>query len=430
MLYLGAQQEAGSRRKENLTKMTVSRRIHLDVLGGIAGDMFTASLLDLFPEWSEGCFAAIKQVAPAIPFDLQLLPHNDGVFQGRRFRVSLSDAHEHTHHNHGHVHRSWADIKQLILIAKIDDVTRNNAIGIFALLAEAEAACHGVAVVDVHFHEVGAWDSIADIVAAAYLIGKLSDCYWTMGALPTGRGTVKSDHGLLPVPVPAVVRLLKGYLFSDDGIGGERITPTGAAILKFLNPSQSDSAMEGYAILASSGLGFGTKKLDGVSNVVRAVVYENDPNAIKCYQIGDILTIRFDIDDQSPEDLAVGLDNIRKLPDVVDVSIAMGIGKKGRFVSFVTVLALPNGKDAVLQACFRETTTAGLRFSLEKRAMLFREALETPNGRRVKTVQRTEGLTAKVEMDDIATLEGGHSERQSVRIAEENFALIERKKRQ
>lgn len=410
--------------------MTISRRIHLDVLGGIAGDMFAASLLDIFPQWSEGCFAAINQVAPAIPFELQLQSHNDGVFEGRRFKVSLSHGHEHTHHNHDHVHRSWADIQQLILSAEIDEVTRNNAIGIFALLAEAEAACHGVAVDDVHFHEVGAWDSIADIVAAAFLIGRLSDCCWTMGALPTGSGTIKSDHGLLPVPVPAVVRLLKGYQFSDDGISGERITPTGAAILKFLNPNQSDGALAGHVKLASSGLGFGTRKLDGVSNVLRAVIYENDANEITSYQTGDILTIRFDIDDQSPEDLAVGLDNIRKLPDVVDVSIAMGMGKKGRFVSLVTVLALPSGKDTVLQACFHETTTVGVRFSLEKRAMLLREAVETTTGRRVKTVQRNSGLTAKVEMDDIASLEGGHAERQSVRITEENFALTERKKRQ
>ena len=114
----------------------------------------------------------------------------------------------------------------------LDPAVRRRALAIFSLLAEAEARVHGCAVEDVLFHEVGAWDSIADIVSAAFLIEESAATNWTVGAIPLGAGRVHTAHGLLPVPAPATALLLEGFPFIDDGVGGERVTPTGAAIVR------------------------------------------------------------------------------------------------------------------------------------------------------------------------------------------------------
>ena len=120
-------------------------------------------------------------------------------------------------------------------------------------MAEAEAAVHGKSIETISFHEVGEWDSIADIVGAAFLIDRAS-ATWTIGALPLGRGTIDTSHGKLPVPTPATVSLLEGFSFDDDGLDGERITPTGAAILAYLKPQQFGVAQGGK--LVASGTGF------------------------------------------------------------------------------------------------------------------------------------------------------------------------------
>ena len=116
-------------------------------------------------------------------------------------------------------------------VARIAPAVRTRALAIFTLLAEAEGAVHGTDPAEVTFHEVGAWDSTVDIVAAAFLIEALDPARWSCGAIPLGSGRVRCAHGLLPLPAPAVVHLLRGLATHDDGIGGERVTPTGAAIL-------------------------------------------------------------------------------------------------------------------------------------------------------------------------------------------------------
>ena len=128
------------------------------------------------------------------------------------------------------------------------------------------------------FHELGGWDSIADIVGAAALIAALPGATWSVSTLPLGRGRTKTAHGLLPVPSPAAARLLEGYEFVDDGLAGERVTPTGAAILKHLNATQSAQRIPRR--LLRSGYGFGTKVFRGISNVLRVLVFEDSAGRI------------------------------------------------------------------------------------------------------------------------------------------------------
>jgi pyridinium-3,5-bisthiocarboxylic acid mononucleotide nickel chelatase len=217
--------------------------------------------------------------------------------------------------------------------------------------------------------------------------------------------------------------LLEGFPTLDDGIPGERVTPTGAAILRHL--CSGAAAPPGPRVLARSGIGFGSRILPGISNCVRALVFA--PQAVT-RQAGvhrTIAVIEFEVDDQSGEDLATGLDRLRTLAGVLDVVQMPVFGKKGRMMSHVRVLAAADALEAAVEACFRETTTIGLRHSLVDGRALDRQGVTvsvagTPV--RVKTAMRPGGPTAKAEADDALTREG-HAERSGLRREAERIAL-------
>jgi uncharacterized protein (DUF111 family) len=297
---------------------------------------------------------------------------------------------------------------------------RERAVAIFTDLAEAEAAVHGVPVDEVHFHEIADWDSVADIVGASWLIEALSPATWSVGALPVGSGRIRTRHGPLTVPAPAAAHLLAGFAMHDDGVAGERVTPTGAAILRQLRPAPR--LPPGSWRLRGSGSGFGTRRLSGISNVLRVVVYDGESGWRQDEQVA---VLGFEVDDQSPEELAVGLDALRAAEGVLDVVQLPALGKKGRLVAHVQVLARPERLDAVIERCFVETTTIGLRWRIEARAVLARELVEvaTADGAvPVKTVTRPGGSrTAKAEIDLVSG--DGHAARSSQRRTAEARAV-------
>jgi uncharacterized protein (DUF111 family) len=283
-----------------------------------------------------------------------------------------------------------------------------HAVAIFTQLAEAEGKVHGVAADDVHFHEVGAWDSIADIVAAAVLVD----------ALGVTSCTVMTAHGPLPVPAPATAILIEGFETIDDGIGGERVTPTGAAILRHLC---KDAPSAGPRRLVASGHGFGTRRLPGISNCLRALAFEGSEAGIGN---GSVAVLEFEVDDQTAEDLAEGLDRLRAVSGVLDVVQAPVFGKKGRMMTHVRLIARPEALDATLSAAFDETTTIGIRHRIVQRAELRRDlhAVDVAGSTvRVKSVQRPSGRSAKAEADDVAHA-GGRAAREALRRAVETEA--------
>ena len=142
------------------------------------------------------------------------------------------------------------------------------------LLADAEARVHGTTIDAVHFHELADWDSLMDVVAAGSIAAQLDGAHWTASALPLGGGTVHTAHGRLPVPAPATSVLLTGYPWQDDGIAGERVTPTGAAILRHLVPPARCAARRQGGRLICVGSGAGTRTLPGLPNIVRALIME------------------------------------------------------------------------------------------------------------------------------------------------------------
>jgi uncharacterized protein (DUF111 family) len=319
------------------------------------------------------------------------------------------------------------------------------------LLADAEARVHGVEPDEVGFHEVGAWDSIADIVGAATLIDAVGAARWTASAAPLGSGRVMTAHGLLPVPAPATARLLMGLRTIDDGVPGERVTPTGAAILRYLCPPPASPSRR-VAIdrtLVATGIGFGTRILAGLSNHVRMLCFEPTESGSIDQRI-DVL--EFEVDDQSGEDLALGLDRLRAHRAVLDVTQCAVFGKKGRMAVHVQVLAcqsqpadsvhiaddahgahVPDGADRadvagvadVIDACFRETTTLGVRHQTVRRIGLRRRFATTrvdQQSVRVKLAERPGGVTAKAEADDVAA-HAIHARRASLRSQAELAAL-------
>jgi uncharacterized protein (DUF111 family) len=256
---------------------------------------------------------------------------------------------------------------------------------------------------DVTLHEVGAWDSVADIVGAAHVLETLKPRTWSLSPLPIGGGRVNTAQGGLAGPAPATVKLLEGFLMLDDGIGGERVTPTGAAILRSLRVELGPPAGAPEPLqLSRSGNGFGARTLPGLSNVLRVLGFEQPDGGRLDERIG---VIQFEVDDQTPEDLALGLEVLRARSDVLDVVQMPAMGKKGRFCAHIQVLCQRDSLAGVVDACFTETTTIGLRWHVTARTVLERDTdVVESEGRavRVTRAKRPGGrVSAKAEAEDV-----------------------------
>jgi uncharacterized protein (TIGR00299 family) protein len=382
--------------------------LHLDPVGGIAGDMVCAALLDAFPDRLDGLRAAVAGLGPPEGLAVEIDPVTEP-FAGRRFRVVLAPRPDHRH-------RHWREIRRLLDEAGLAAGVHARAVDIFSRLAAAEARVHGVAADDVEFHEVGDWDSIVDVVGAAYLLDAAGVAAASCGPLPLGGGNVRSAHGLLPVPAPATLELARGLRWHDDGIGGERVTPTGAAILAALRPAASPPP----GTLRASGVGFGTRRLDGRPNCLRVLCLE--PASAILPETETLLELAFDVDDQTAEDLAGALDRLRATAGVLDAATVAAIGKSGRLVHHVKLLCRPESLPLVAERCLRESSTIGLRWHAVERLALPRRFIEVDvEGRRmtVKVVDRPGGPTAKVESRCLARVEGADERQRLRRLAEE-----------
>jgi uncharacterized protein (TIGR00299 family) protein len=399
--------------------------IHLDPVGGVAGDMFVAALLDAFPDLERGLVETV-QAAGAAGIACRLERHRDKTLQGRRFVVETARPHHHHHHDHDHDHVHWAEIREHLTRTLPDPDILGHALGIFGLLAGAEARVHGVCEDEVAFHEVGAADSIADIVGAAFLIASLKARSWSTAPLPLGSGRIRTAHGVMPVPAPATVLLLEGLPTLDDGLEGERVTPTGAAILRYLGCAAGAAGEP--RLLGRTGIGFGTKTFPDIPNCLRVLTFERLPGqGFPQMSHRELAVLEFEVDDQSPEDLALGLDRLRALAGVYDVIQMPAFGKKGRMLAHIQLLGDSSSLDSVIAACFRETTTIGLRWRITGGAALNRRTEQVEaRGRlfRVKVVDRPgAGATAKAEIEDVAGTEGGAAARTRLRAAAEDRAL-------
>ncbi|WP_404294409.1 LarC family nickel insertion protein (plasmid) [Microvirga sp. RSM25] len=417
--------------------------IHLDAVGGIAGDMFVGALLDAFPDLRPRVMADAASVLPPQAGVAELAERQSGAVRALSFGLSggghahpshhdnsdaPAGAHRHGSHAHNgpevvathrhehseHTHHTSNDgtfrnIVARIRAAHLAPGTADHAISILTILAEAEAFIHCVPIEQVHFHEIADWDSLLDVVAAGSLAAALEEFTWSVSALPRGGGLVRTQHGLLPVPAPATARILEGFEWRDDGIAGERVTPTGAAILKHLVRPPAIK-VEGRSI--TSGTGAGTRVLPGIPNILRALVFEEAPDLVQ----DQVTVLKFEIDDMTGEEIGTAADRLRALEGVLDLSIGQRWGKKNRPMQSFSLLVRPDRAEGVIACCFTETSTIGLRSRMESRRVLQRK-LSSFDSIGVKTVRRPAGESRKAENDHL-TGDSLEERRQAKRYAE------------
>jgi pyridinium-3,5-bisthiocarboxylic acid mononucleotide nickel chelatase len=428
-----------SRRAHALTSKTEKwpdiAFIHLDAVGGAAGDMFVACMLDAFPNLVAPVLGEIMAVLPEGTGRPRLQEGSSGGIRALRFGLDspavehvsdpgrkhshghpYGDAHHHHQHDDGHHHHNHDEadaqgihapralfpaLVELIEGAAIGEGTKGHALAILTRLAEAEAEIHGVPVEQVHFHELADWDSLMDVVAAGSIIAALGPVEWSVSPLPVGGGLVKTQHGLLPVPAPATTLILKGFAMRNDGVPGERVTPTGAAILAHLVDNGRGRASRPSGRLSGTGIGAGTRDMKGLPNILRALVFESVQSS------GDdaVDVLEFEVDDMTGEEIGVALERLRRTGGVLDVSTALRMGKKGRPMTEFRLLCADGRGEAVAAACFRQTSTIGLRIRREARKVLARQA-EIEGDMRLKRVFRPDGCeTRKAESDDLEQLD-------------------------
>jgi hypothetical protein len=294
--------------------------------------------------------------------------------------MPVPHSHEHEHHEpRPHVHgRHLSAIRKIITAAAISDSAKQRALEIFQALGETEAKIHNVPIEKIHFHEVGAVDAIVDIACAAVGSEALGVEEWICSPVNVGGGTVHCAHGIMPVPAPATVELLKGAPIYSSGIDKELTTPTGAAILKTL--VTRFGSVPSYKI-ESAGYGAGTRDFPAHANVLRITVGESF-EAAKTTTAPEIISVlEANIDDLNPQVFGYVMDKLLEAGalDVFGVPVQM---KKNRPGMLLTVLSRTEDSQRLARIVFTETTTLGIRRREERREVLLRrsQTVKTPWG--------------------------------------------------
>ena len=414
------------------------RVLYFDCFSGASGDMVLGALID--------AGVALDDIRRALG---SLAISSDSVWTDQVIRTGIRatkfcvageeavavHAHEHTHehahshehhhhHDHGHshthshaheagpqhAHRSLAEIAQLIEQSALSDRGKARAKALFQQLGAAEAAIHGTTPEKVHLHEVGALDSIIDIVGAVYALESLGVDRVVASPLNVGSGSIRSAHGLYPVPAPATMRLLKGAPIYSGPQQAELVTPTGALLV-------TSYATEFGAIppmrVSAIGYGAGSRDFPDTPNVLRVLVGEADTSAFALRDSGgqeastSVVVIEADIDDMNPQLFGVVMDALQAegALDVFYTAIQM---KKNRPGTLLTVVAPPDARERLTATIFRETTTIGVRYREMSRECLDREEVTvmTPLGAVRVKVARRDGrvLNASPEFEDCARI--------------------------
>ena len=376
------------------------KTLYLECGMGAAGDMLAAALLELLPDPQAFLDEFNRRGIPGVT-----VSREDAVrcgIRGTHFAVSVDGAEEDDSlHAHGgaapHRHGGLAHIEHLIAgHLALESSVRDDVLAVFRLLAEAESAVHGVPVSDIHFHEVGTMDAVADVTAVCMLLHRLAPDEIVASPVNVGGGTVRCAHGVLPVPAPATAELLRGLPIYGGEIQSELCTPTGAALLRHFVTRFSP-----LPLLRTDAIGYGMgKKEFPRANCLRAILGETDGAR------ETILTLSCSVDDMTGEALGFALEQISAAgaADVFTVPVGM---KKSRPGVLLTALCREADRDSVLRAIFRHTSTLGVRESAERRYVLDRriETVDTPLGPVRRKVSSGFGAErSKWEYEDLARL--------------------------
>lgn len=382
--------------------------LYLDCGMGAAGDMLGAALAELLPDDARDAFTSELNAAGIPGVHVSLDPSVKCGITGTHLTVTVngteekegghSHSHEHSHHDHqhdhahdhshshdhhhdhshehshshdhhhDHSHRSLHDIHHIIDDLKLPEAVRTDILAVYRLIAEAESKAHDKPVSEIHFHEVGTMDAIADIASVCLLLHKLAPDQIIASPIHVGSGQVKCAHGILPVPAPATAYILKDIPIYSSSIQGELCTPTGAALLKhFVTRFDQMPLMTP----ASTGYGMGTKDFPA-ANCVRAILGESFAEN----QAETICELSCNVDDMTGEDIAFAIETFLQngALDAFTVPCTM---KKGRPGVLVTVLCKDPDQKQMTKLILQHTTTLGVRSAIKKRWILSRTESET-----------------------------------------------------
>ena len=367
------------------------KTLYIDCGMGAAGDMLTAALLELHPD-REGFLKKLNRLGiPGVTF-IAGRSTKCGI-NGTHIRVAVHGTEE-TEHMHDHHHGSMGDIRSIVSRLAIPTMVKLDIMSVYEEIAQAESHVHGVPVEQIHFHEVGTMDAIADITAVCLLIHELDADLIIASPVHVGSGQVRCAHGILPVPAPATAHILRNVPIYGGSIKGELCTPTGAALLKhFVTEFGDMPAMK----MKSIGYGMGKKDFER-ANCVRVMLGETKEKPEGIWELN------CNIDDMTGEQIGFALETLMEQGALDVFTIPIGM-KKSRPGILLTVLCRESDKEKMVSLMFKHTTTLGIREKFCNRYTLARkvETVDTPHGVIRKKVSAGYGIQrSKYEYEDVA----------------------------
>ena len=391
------------------------KTLYIECNMGAAGDMLLASLAELTGD-VKACEEKLNSLGiPDVTYEFEKSV-KCGI-KGTHVHVAVhgveedehmhEHAHEHEHdhdhhhdheheehsHEHHHHHTHMSDIENIINGLNVSDKVKSNALAVYGLIAEAESKAHGKPITDIHFHEVGTMDAVADIVGVCVLLEQIAPAKIIVSPLATGFGSVRCAHGILPVPAPATASIIEGIPTYSGDVEGELLTPTGAALLKHFADSFGTRP-----VMAIEKTGYGMGKKDfAKANMLRTFLGEADNESDK------VVEMKFNVDDMTGEEIGYSTGVLMESGalDVFTTSVYM---KKNRTGILFTVLVKLEDKEKFAKLIFENTTTIGIRFSEMERFKLARreEKVMTKYGEVSFKVSEGFGVTkTKPEYDDV-----------------------------
>lgn len=424
------------------------KTLYLDCSMGAAGDMLTAALAELLPErekvlselnrlgipgvemiWEPaqkcgitGTHATVRIHGEEESEEMHEHGHEHSHEEGHEHRHEHSHEEEHEHgheqshghehtHSHAHHHSGMHEIEHIVAALPVSERIRKDILAVFGLIAEAESHVHGVPVTEIHFHEVGTMDAVADIAAVCILMDRLAPDQIVVSPVHVGSGQVKCAHGILPVPAPATAYILKDVPIYGGQMQGELCTPTGAALLKYFA-----SRFGEMPVMRTQAIGYGMGKKDfPAANCVRALIGET---AVEGDTVAELCC---NVDDMTAEAVGFAMETFLAAGALEAYTVPAGM-KKSRPGIVLHVMCREAMKDEMVTLIFRHTTTIGIRENISRRYTLgrYEEKVQTPYGEIRKKVSTGYGVTReKYEYEDLARIAREHG--MSIREVLENL---------
>ena len=377
------------------------KTLYIDCAMGAAGDMLGAALLELFPQ-PEVILKELHHIGiPHVDFSIQKSTKCGICGTHLSVKVHGKEENGHAHHNHDghhhtHSHNTLHGIEHILSHLNLTPKLRKDVLTVYTLIAEAESKVHGMPVSEIHFHEVGNLDAIADITAVCLMMDKLAPEKVIVSPIHVGSGQARCAHGILPVPAPATAHILQGCPIYGGTVKGELCTPTGAALLKYF---ATDFGKMPMMRVSSIGYGMGKKDFEA-ANCVRIFLGETNDNKDSMFELC------CNLDDMTAEQIGFALESFFRdgAADAFTIPINM---KKSRPGTLLCVLCQEDKKEQLIRSIFKHTSTAGIRETKVTRSILNRNITETETC--YGTIRRKDyfgyGVTrSKYEYDDLARI--------------------------